>query len=454
MGAAAIPLSGIAPPLQNPMDTYARVMGIRAAQQEMQTRALQQQALTQENQLRQIQLQDQQGMRQAYIDAQGDPDKFLANIKNSKYGVSYQGIMQGTQGMMAMRKAYMGLNDEQIAQQEKIGSLIQGAHDRIVQAPEDQRETVLQRERANLAAIPGALQSMPEHYTNADDLKLWGTGLQTHQQLFEETQKQRTTAAAELTAQARADQAKTSAERLAAELPGGQLSPAAKAQATLPYDLEKARASGEARASAFAKYREYPAYDNQTKQTVYMSASDLDAAKTAEPGRYTAPQYTPEQIAGQTMAKNTGQITKPLTAFNTAITHLNLLSELSKDLNNSNIQIANRAKQRWAQETGQAAPVNFAAAVNAMSGEVAAALKASGATDQEISHVGATFSRAQSPAQLQGAISTYRQLLTSKSAQLQKQYEAGKQGKPAFGNQEQSGGGGGKNYWDQYPVHQ
>jgi hypothetical protein len=123
---------------------------------------------------------------------------------------------------------------------------------------------------------------------------------------------------------------------------------------------------------------------------------------------------------------------KQLNAFNTAITHLDTLDRLAGDLGNHDLQVYNKAAQAWAEATGNPAPANFASAVNAMSGEVAAALKASGATDQEISHVASTFSRSQSPAQLKGAINTYRELLKSKEGQLKKQYESGMQGKPAF----------------------
>jgi hypothetical protein len=122
-----------------------------------------------------------------------------------------------------------------------------------------------------------------------------------------------------------------------------------------------------------------------------------------------------------------------LTAFNTAMTHLDTLQRLAGDLDNSNVQIFNKAKQAYADQTGNPAPANFAAAKNAMAGEVAAALKASGATDQEITHVSSTFDRAQSPAQLNGAINTYRELLRGKRDQLQRQYEQGAQGKANFG---------------------
>src|SRR6185437_16892908 len=127
---AAIPLSGIGPQTPNPFDTYARILGIKnaglqqqALQQEIQTRGLQQQGISQENQLRQIQIQDQKGMRDAYVDAQGDPDKFLANVKDSKYGVSYQGIMSANMGMLGMRKQLLGLTDAELAQHQKVADL-------------------------------------------------------------------------------------------------------------------------------------------------------------------------------------------------------------------------------------------------------------------------------------------------------------------------------------------
>lgn len=155
-------------------------------------------------------------------------------------------------------------------------------------------------------------------------------------------------------------------------------------------------------------------------------------------GKGSASIQTPRAM-GRYMTSGAGG--KQLTAFNTAITHLDTLERLAGDLGNSDLQISNRAKQAWAEQTGHPAPANFAAAVNAMSGEVAAALKASGATDQEIAHVQATFNRAQSPRQLKstGAIGTYRELLNSKAEQLRKQYEAGMEGLPNFSTLEQNG---------------
>jgi hypothetical protein len=204
--------------------------------------------------------------------------------------------------------------------------------------------------------------------------------------------------------------------------------------------IQVANAEGNARAQAYGNLREYPVYDHATGQTVYVPASQLNAAP---PGRYTAPNYTPESLGAKDATNYfvQGKGGQQVTAFNTSIAHLDTFSKLANDLGNSNLQVFNKAAQAWAQQTGNPAPTNFAAAKNAMSGEVASALKASGATDQEIEKVGATFDRAQSPAQLQGAIGTYRNLLQSKVHNLEGQYDQGMQGKPNFtGSQQPSSG--------------
>lgn len=200
---------------------------------------------------------------------------------------------------------------------------------------------------------------------------------------------------------------------------------------------EESAAEGASRAGAYANLREYPVYDNQSKSTVYLNPSQINAARTNEPGRYTVPSYTAGAL-GEKAATNyfvSGKGGQQLTAFNTALNHLDTLDSLATDLSNSNIQVFNKAAQAWAQQTGNPAPTNFAAAKNAMSGEVAAALKASGATDEEIRKVDETFSRVQSPAQLHGAIDTYRTLLKSKAHNLENQYNQGMQGRPNFGQE-------------------
>lgn len=192
------------------------------------------------------------------------------------------------------------------------------------------------------------------------------------------------------------------------------------------------------RVEGYGQTREYPVYDHKTGLTVMVTPDEINRASAAEPGRYSPASYTPESIGPKDATKYfiNGKGGQQITAFNTSIAHLDTLGKLANDLGNSNIQVFNKAAQAWAQQTGNPAPTNFAAAKNAMAGEVASALKASGATDQEIEKVDQTFNRAQSPGQLKGAIDTYRTLLNSKVHNLKLQYDQGMQGKPAFNNQQ------------------
>lgn len=195
------------------------------------------------------------------------------------------------------------------------------------------------------------------------------------------------------------------------------------------------------RVEGYGQTKEYPVFDHKTGLTVMVTPTEINRASAAEPGRYSPASYAPESLGAKDTTNyfTKGKGGQQVTAFNTAIDHLSTLNGLANDLGNSNIQIFNRAAQAWAQQTGNPAPTNFAAAKNAMAGEVASALKASGATDQEIEKVDQTFDRAQSPGQLKGAIATYRTLLNGKMANLKKQYGAGMQGKPAFSDQPDNG---------------
>ena len=74
------------PQVQDPLAEIKNVLALRNIQQQGQTQQLNQQALSQENEQRGLDLKDQQTSRQAMIDSQGDPDAYLANLR--KGGVS------------------------------------------------------------------------------------------------------------------------------------------------------------------------------------------------------------------------------------------------------------------------------------------------------------------------------------------------------------------------------
>src|SRR5215510_4086426 len=60
----------------------------------------------------------------------------------------------------------------------------------------------------------------------------------------------------------------------------------------------------EVRVEGYGKIRQFPVYDTQTKQTVYMDSNEINDAKLREPGRYTVPQFTGEAITEQATAKD------------------------------------------------------------------------------------------------------------------------------------------------------
>src|SRR5215469_11563690 len=90
--------------------------------------------------------------------------------------------------------------------------------------------------------------------------------------------------------------------------------------------------------------RQFPVYDNQTKQTVYMDSNEINDAKLREPGRYTVPQFTGEAITEQATAKDfasSGKSGQALIAFKTAGQHADLLAQAADALNNGNVRALN-----------------------------------------------------------------------------------------------------------------
>ena len=121
-----------------------------------------------------------------------------------------------------------------------------------------------------------------------------------------------------------------------------------------------------------------------------------------------------------------------ITAFNTTTEHLKTLQEAGDALQNGNVQLFNSLGNKWATATGMPAPTDFNAVKFAVAGELSKTFKGAGATDAEISQINTTINNAQGPEQIKGAIDYYTRLMGGKLSALQSQYEAGKQGRPAF----------------------
>ncbi len=120
-----------------------------------------------------------------------------------------------------------------------------------------------------------------------------------------------------------------------------------------------------------------------------------------------------------------------LNAFNTSQGHLQILKNAGEALQNGNLTALNSVAQSFAKATGSAAPTNFDAIKNAAEGEVAKAFTGN-ATVAEQHELHQNISKASSPAQLNGVIDSYINLLESKKGSLKSQFEAGTKGRPDF----------------------
>jgi hypothetical protein len=192
---------------------------------------------------------------------------------------------------------------------------------------------------------------------------------------------------------------------------------------------------GVARAAAFGANRFVPVLDpNNPENVIYMRVGD--AAK-AEIG---SPQSISFQIdKAITKAFTSGQPATNINFFNTAVDHLSLLEEANKALANRDTQLLNKVGNAWATATGQPAPTDFNAVRNAVAGELAKTFTGARATKEEIALMNKTINDAMSPEQLSSVVSYYKSLMAGKLNALKGQYEAGKEGKPAFKDESGSG---------------
>lgn len=111
-------------------------------------------------------------------------------------------------------------------------------------------------------------------------------------------------------------------------------------------------------------------------------------------------------------------------SFNVALAHLDTLDRLSDALGNNDIQQVNRVAQEVSQQTGNPAPVQFDAAKKIVGDEIVKAIVGAGGGVSDREEAGRAVSRANSPQQLKGVISTYKELMRGQLGGLKKQYEA------------------------------
>jgi hypothetical protein len=160
-----------------------------------------------------------------------------------KNGGSLQAVLGAKKSAIEAQQQVMNLNTSQLTQAKTkndylLGKL-QAATDKSIpddQLPQSIMAATQEAIKDGFLDPPHAqeVQQLIQQYPDPADLRnhlsIYEKGLMSQTEQFNQEQKNRETNAATLTAQSRADQAKTSAERLAAEMPGGALASPDKAE--------------------------------------------------------------------------------------------------------------------------------------------------------------------------------------------------------------------------------
>lgn len=181
MGTIPLPALNIQPPA-NPLDQYAKALSVKSMIQGQQTRQLQQQGLQQENQQRQMAIDDATGQKRALVDANGDFGKFQQNIQDPKYGVSVQGQLDMSNKIMAHQKAAYELDDASLGNAQKKATGMAGHLQPLTQLADWDSVQAALPKVVNSAlvdgtATPAEIEQL-KHIANLDDLKSHVSGLQ------------------------------------------------------------------------------------------------------------------------------------------------------------------------------------------------------------------------------------------------------------------------------------
>lgn len=254
MGSIPLVALGVRPQqFEDPIANQQRLTSLQALGQQTQQQAalapgqLQQQGQQlqlgqQAIQQGQFAVQDREAGMKAMQQWDGhDPNQIPDLIQ--KNGGSLNAVLGAKKSVIESQQAVMGLNTAQLAQSKAkhdylLGSL-QAATDKSVpdeQLPQSIMNAAQKAIQDGYMAPDEAqqLQQIVQQFPNPADLRshlaLYEKGLQSQTEQFSQEQENRKTVAAEQTATSRADTAKTSAERLAAEMPGGALQAPDKAE--------------------------------------------------------------------------------------------------------------------------------------------------------------------------------------------------------------------------------
>lgn len=224
-----------APQGGGPLDQYGKMLSIQQLLGQQKTQQLQQTALGQENQQRDLAIKDEQTLRSSSKDIDWtQPDAFDKLIKTGqKNGVSPQRLSEMSIKRAQYQEQLAKTDTETLKADSERSNQLLGHIDAIKKSSPEQRATVAQSQAAqilqnNLAKDPQSQQMLQavangQHVPTDDELSTFENGLTDHKSQVAEAVKEREVKAQELTAQSRATAADTQAKEFAAKMPGGPL---------------------------------------------------------------------------------------------------------------------------------------------------------------------------------------------------------------------------------------
>lgn len=140
------------------------------------------------------------------------------------------------------------------------------------------------------------------------------------------------------------------------------------------------------------------------------------------------PEYSAQNYAASQKTLNAfsaGKEAQAVKSFNVGLSHLDTLQEASKALKNGDTQALNKVSNFYKQQSGNPAPTNFESIKNVVGNEIVKAIVGSGGGVEDRKAAQETISKASSPAQLEGVINKYKELMSGQLKGLRQQYEVG-----------------------------
>lgn len=486
-----IPLAALAlkPPEQpqDPIQNYARALQLKQqiANAPLQQQAMQQQvqAGAQENQQRQQAIDDQKATTDAMRSWDGKSMDDLPGLL-LKHGASATAVFGMKDNILKQKTALNTLDEStfklnQGKNDQLLGKLqaVTGGDDTTLPARLSQavQESVQQGilDPAHAQQIGQITQQIQDPSKLKDALGVFEKGLMGQKAQFDQSQKERETAAKEQEAQARATTAQTTSTRLQAEMPGGSMQPVEQKELTDylaknpgkgPIDFAKYKASLAPQAAINVQGNIGGAQGDALVNAVAggsMKIGDVLTPRTPLPIRQeflnkvmaANPQFNSANYdieKGVMKSATSGKIADNLTAFNTASDHLRQLSSATDALENTDSRTLNKIGNTLGYEFGSDKTTNFNVIKNAVSGEISKVFKGGQATDAEIAHVMQPFDAANTTAQLKGAIKQAQSLMDSKRTALREQVEKGKKGQANFGEDNSPASGAAHPFFSQF----